>query len=117
MLHPALDLAPDGVLTVEEAGIVEADEELAVGAVRVLRPGHRAGAANVRLTREFRLQVRQIRAVESSPCRIAALRHEAGDDTVEHDAVVETLVGERGNALDMLGRQVGPQLDDDVAAA
>jgi len=40
MLHPALDLAPDGILTVQEAGIVEADEELAVGAVRVLRARH-----------------------------------------------------------------------------
>ena len=34
MFHAALDLAPDGILAVEEARVVEADEELAVGAVR-----------------------------------------------------------------------------------
>ncbi len=35
IFHAALDLAPDGILIVEEAGVVEADEELAVGAVRI----------------------------------------------------------------------------------
>src|ERR671913_910734 len=57
MLHAALDLAPDGILIVEEAGVVEADEELAVGAVRVLRPRHRAGAADVGRFAEFGLEV------------------------------------------------------------
>ena len=50
------------------------------------------------------------------PGRVAALRHEAGDDAVEHDAVVEAVAGQAGDALDMAGRQVGPQPDDDVAA-
>src|SRR5690606_26248697 len=46
---PALgELAPHGVLAVEEAGIVEADEELAGGRVRVLGAGHGAGAAQMR---------------------------------------------------------------------
>ena len=35
MFHAALDLAPHGILIVEEAGVAEADEELAVGAVGV----------------------------------------------------------------------------------
>jgi len=47
---------------------------------------------------------------------IAALRHEARDHAVEHDAVVETAVGELGDALDMAGCEVRPKLDDDVAA-
>src|SRR6185503_14577838 len=40
MFHTALDLAPDRILVVEERGVVEADEKLAVGAVRVLGAGH-----------------------------------------------------------------------------
>ena len=39
---PSVDLAPDRVLAVEEARVVEADEELAVGAVGALRTRHRA---------------------------------------------------------------------------
>jgi len=54
--------------------------------------------------------------MKASAGRIAALRHEAGDDAMEEDSVIETLVGQRGDALDMPGRQVGPKLDDDVAA-
>src|SRR5512141_1472434 len=42
MLHAALDLTPNGVLVVEEASVVEADEELAVGAVGILGASHRA---------------------------------------------------------------------------
>src|SRR6195952_1468658 len=41
IVHAFDDLAPDRVLAVEEAAIVEADEELAVGAIRALRTGHR----------------------------------------------------------------------------
>ena len=89
MLHAALDLAPDGVLLVEEAGVVEADEELAVGAVRVLRARHRAGAADVRLVAELGLEVGKLAAAHAGAGRVAALGHEAGDHAVEHDAVVE----------------------------
>jgi hypothetical protein len=35
---------------------------------------------------------------------------------MEHHAVVETFARELGDAFDMSGRKVGPQLDDDVAA-
>src|SRR5688572_16626668 len=66
MLHAALDLAPDGVLIVEEARVVEADEELTVGAVRVLSAGHRADAADVRFAAEFRLQVGKIRTARAA---------------------------------------------------
>ena len=48
--------------------------------------------------------------------RVAALGHEAGDHAVEDHAVVKAAVGELGDALDVAGREVGPQLDDDVAA-
>jgi hypothetical protein len=35
ILHALGDLAPDGVLAVEEGGVAEADEELAVGRIRI----------------------------------------------------------------------------------
>src|SRR4051812_703909 len=53
MLHAGDDIAPDRVLPVEKRRRLEADEELAVGAVRVLGAGHRHGAADMRLVREF----------------------------------------------------------------
>ena len=48
--------------------------------------------------------------------RVAALRHETRDHPVEHHAVVEAAVGELGDALHVARRQVGPELDDDIAA-
>ncbi len=36
---------------------------------------------------------------------------------MEDDAIIKTLVGERCDPLDMVGREVGAKLDDDVAAA
>src|SRR5918993_2481144 len=117
MLHAALDLAPDGVLIVEEAGVVEADEELAVRAVGVLRAGHRADAADVRLTAEFGLQVRKIGAAGAAPARITALGHEAGDHAMKRNAVVEAALRQLLDPLDMARRQVRAELDDDFAAA
>src|SRR5918993_2224739 len=101
MLHAALDLAPDGILIVEEAGVVEADEELAVGAVGVGGAGHRAGAADVRLTRKFRLEIGQLATAGAGPGRVAALGHEAGDDAMEQDAVVKAFACQARDPLDM----------------
>jgi len=36
---------------------------------------------------------------------------------MEQHAVIEALAGKVGDPLDVPGRQVGPELDDDVAAA
>ena len=49
IVHAFHDLAPDRVLLVEEAGIVEADEELRVGRVRGAGARHGADAAHMRL--------------------------------------------------------------------
>jgi len=114
VFHAALDLAPDGVLAVEEFGVVEADEELRVGAVGDLRAGHRAGAAGVRFAVEFGLEVGLVAAAHAGAGRIAALRHEAGDHAVEDHPVVEAFARERGDAFDMAGREIGTQLDDHV---
>ena len=89
VLHAFDHLAPDGVLLVEEARVVEADEELAVGAVRALRARHRGGAAHMRLGVELGRQVRIARAAGAGAVRAAGLRHEAVDHAMEHDAVVE----------------------------
>src|SRR6187402_1887275 len=57
IVHAFDDLAPHRVLAVEEGGIVEADEELRIGRVRVLRTRHRAGAAGVIHVRKFSLEI------------------------------------------------------------
>ena len=69
----------------------------------------------MRLGIEFLLQIGLVGPVHARAGRITALRHEAGDHAVKHDAVVETLVRQLADAADMLGRQVGAQRDDDVA--
>ena len=117
MLHAFGHLAPDGVLAVEEAAIVEADEELAVGAVGILRARHGGGAADVRLSGEFGRKIGLVGAAHAGAGRIAALRHEAVDDAVEDDVVVKALLGQLADPLDMLRGEIGAKPDDDVAAA
>jgi hypothetical protein len=115
ILHAFDHLAPHRILVVEEARVVETDEELAVRTVGVLRARHRTHAADMRLAVELLRQVGQLAAAHAGAGRIAALRHEAGDDAVEHDPVVKALAGQLGDALDVQRRQVGAQADDDIA--
>src|SRR5690606_22890462 len=68
MLHALDHLPPNGVLAVEEFRIIEADEELAVGAVRMAGARHGRCAANMRLAREFRLEL-AARAAHPGPGR------------------------------------------------
>src|SRR5829696_6383296 len=107
VLHAFHNLAPGRVLLVEEAGVVEADEELRIRRVRRLRARHGADAADVRLGIELGLEVRQVGAAGPGAVRAAGLGHEALDDAVEGDAVVEALAGKRLDALDVAGREVG----------
>src|SRR5262245_58262339 len=86
--HALGHLPPDGVLTVEKRRIGETDEELAVAGIRVLRPRHGYGAAAMGLFVELGLEL-LARAAGAGTVRAAGLRHEAVDDAVEHDAVVE----------------------------
>ena len=44
------------------------------------------------------------------------MRHEARDHAVKDNSVIEAAAGEIGDPLDVIGRKVGPKLDDDVAA-
>ena len=55
------------------------------------------------------------RAAGAGAVRAAGLRHEAVDDAVEDDAVVEALGDELLDVRDMARREIGPHLDDDRA--
>src|SRR6266436_4845138 len=52
-LHAGHDLAPHGVLAIEEVAVLEADEELAAGAVGFAGPRHRYSAAHMLLAAEL----------------------------------------------------------------
>ena len=67
---------------------------------------------------EFGLEVGLVgMAAHAGAGRIAALRHEAGNDAMEHHAIVKALLRIFDDAGDMAGRKVWTQLDDDIAAA
>src|SRR5690606_34743000 len=112
---------------VEPGSILEADEELRIGGIRVLRAGHRAGAPDMAHIRELRRQVRLVGTAHSSTRRIerfgaglaelhvARLGHETVYDAMEHHAVIGLLAGEFLDAFDMLWRKVGQELDDHLA--
>ena len=70
----------------------------------------------MRFGAELGLQIGQLRSAHAGPGRVAALGHEAGDDAVEGDPVVKAFAGEGRDPLDMARREVGAQLDDDIAA-
>src|SRR6266496_2471343 len=87
VFHAISHLAPDRVLAVEEGGIVEADEELAVAGIRARGARHRGGAAHMRFLVEFGLQLLAGTA-GAGALRTAGLRHKTFDHAMEHDAVV-----------------------------
>src|SRR5580698_9385118 len=90
VFHALGHLAPDRVLVVQERGIVEADEELAVAGIRARRARHRGGAADVRFLAEFGLEL-LAGAAGAGALRTSGPRHETLDHAMEHDAVVKTL--------------------------
>src|SRR5476651_1960720 len=113
-LHAGRDLAPHGVLAVEEVRVLEADEELAARAVRIAGAGHRRHAAAVQFLAEFGGQT-IAHAAHAVAVGVAGLRHEAVDHAMEYDAVVLAFARKLLDLRDMLGREVGAHLDDDAA--
>src|SRR5580704_15982498 len=99
IVHAVDHRAPDGVLAVEKRRVVEADEELAVAGIRVLRARHRDGAALVRLARELGLEL-LAGAPRAGAGGIAGLRHEAVDHPMKHHAVVKALAHQFLDARD-----------------
>src|SRR5262249_22788073 len=92
VFHAFYDLAPQGILSRElAAGRAEANEELAVGAVRIARARHSNTAALVLLLRELRLQIGERGATGAGAGRIARLGQQAGNHTVKDNTVVEAL--------------------------
>src|SRR5882724_9721424 len=112
VFHARRDLAPDRVLVVEERGVVEADEELAVTGVRACRARHRGGAADMRFLVEFGLQL-LAGAAGAGAMRTAGLGHEAFDHAVEDDAVVKSLAHQFLDAGDMARGQIGAHFNGD----
>src|SRR6202790_4544080 len=110
VLHARRHLAPDRVLLVEEGGVVEADEELAVAGIRTCRARHRGGAAHMRLVVEFGLEL-LAGAAGAGALRTAGLRHETVDHAMEHDAVVESLAHQLLDPRDMSGREIRAHFD------
>ena len=111
------DHPPDrGIFIVELQVRREHDEELAVGAVGLLRPRHRHHAAHMRQIVEFGLEVGQVRTAGAIPLGVAPLRHEPLDHPVKDQPVVEAASDERLDPLDRQRRLVGPQQDGDAAS-
>src|SRR5450432_413296 len=110
VLHALGHLVPDRVLAVEERGIVEADEELAVAGIRAGGARHRGGAAHVRFLVELGLE---LLAGSAGALRTAGLGHEPLDHAVEHDTVVKSLAYQFLDPGDVTGCEIGPHLDCD----
>src|SRR3990170_7715973 len=99
-VHSADDVAKDRVTTAGQLGpIGDHDEELRSlrirdpAAIRVGRSGH--GDVAARIVADDRIIEDLVaRAAAARPLRVAALDHEAGDDAVENDAVVEACLGQ-----------------------
>src|SRR6266404_3110021 len=114
ILHALGDFPPRRILAVEETGIVEADEELAVAGVRALGARHRDGATHMRLAIELGLEL-LAGAAGSGALGASGLRHESLDDAVKNHAVVEPIAHQLLDARHMPGREVGPHLDHHLA--
>ena len=102
----------------------EHQEELAVGAVGVLRPGHAHHAAGEGFGGELGRQIGQAGAAGAPAVAVAAraavfdiagLGHEALDHAVEDHPVIGPGFGQRDHPLDVEGREVGAQRDADGA--
>src|SRR5262249_40107832 len=116
VFHALDHLAPDRVLVVEKAGVVEANEKLAVAGVRIGCTGHRDGAAHVRLLVELRLEL-LTRAAGAGAVRAAGLRHEPVDNAMKDDPVVKAVLHQFLDARDMSLCKVRAHLDHYFAFA
>src|SRR5262245_8994408 len=114
VFHAFDHLAPDRVLVVEKARIVEADEKLAVAGIWIAGARHRHGTAHVRLAVEFGFKL-----FPRSPCassvRAPRLRHEAIDHAMKDDAVIKSVLHQFLNPRHMSGCEIWPHLDHHFA--
>src|SRR5580698_687792 len=107
-------LAEGRVLAIEVGVAVEADKELRAGRVWVGGAGHRQHARLVRRGVEFSLDfvagVSRPRAEGA-----AALDHEAADDPMKKDAVVEADLRQPNHVLDVAGSGLTVEIEQDLA--
>ena len=114
------DIAEHRIAAVKECGVLMDDEELGAGAVGVLGAGHGDGASGVaegvvdavlgKLALDF-----CIGAAGAVAQRIAALDHEAFNDAVEGQAVVEAGFGKGDEVCNADGGGTAVQLKGDAA--
>src|SRR5262249_50275575 len=105
-VEPFPDAAKNGVLSVQPGGRDGGDEEL--GAVRVRpRVGHAQHAGPV-ITQVLVELIGETVARSASPRSggIAPLRHEVGNDPMEHRPVVEALTGQENEVVHRAGSSV-----------
>ena len=105
MFHAFTDDTPDCVLSVQEFCVSETDKELAITTVWILGAGHADRSAHERRAGKLGLQL-LARATHAGTGRVTGLGHEAVDDPVEDDPVIETLTGQFLDPRDVLGSDV-----------
>ena len=113
--HTLDDLAEGGVSAVQVGSLLHHDEELASGGVGPHGAGHGQHATVVgQVIGEAVLGKLTLDGVagatDADALGVAALNHEAGDDTVEDEAVVEALLHQRDEVVDGVGSHLGVQL-------
>ena len=92
-------MAESSVAAVQVRGVLVHDEELAAGGVRIHRAGHADDAAGVldgvgnAVLQKLTLDV-PARAAHAGALGVASLDHEAGNNAVERQAVVKTVLDE-----------------------
>ena len=99
ILHALDDLAEGGILAVKVRCVLVHDEKLAAGGVGCHGTGHGQNASGVlevvlhTVHSELTLDA-VARAADADTLRVAALDHEASDDAVEDNAVIEVVLYE-----------------------
>src|SRR5690606_12217658 len=88
----------------------QAEEELGSSGVRVLGAGHGEDSRKVRAVIELRLD-RIARASGPVPVRAATLDHEAFDDPMKDQAIIETRLRKSQDIEAVTGRHVRPQVE------
>ena len=105
-VHAGNHFAEERVLAGQRAAALVADEELRIRRIRRLRTGHAERADLVGRGRKFGGQVRQVGLAGAGAGRIAGLGHEAVDDAVKDDAVVEAFADQLLDVGDVVGREI-----------
>ena len=120
-IHTGGNLTKGGILVIQILGICMHDEELRAGRVGRLRTGHAENASLVgqgilnTVHQELTLDA-VAGAAHAGAFRAAALNHEAGNDTMEDQAVIEVMIAQINEVIHALGGNFWIQLAFNDAA-